>query len=289
MQLSSPNAVRIGAVVAALLFSTGCAHVIRIERTRPARLNLNPERKLGLQVEALKKAENAQAAQAVGAIMNLAGGQLVQTEMAVEPLRNDFHRRLQASQFKLVDLGGADTLVKVVPTEWKYRGPPPLTQGVGTGTLHIRLEVYDGKGEGAKLLFSDTYWAKAEASNEAEAILRASNRLASLFVSELEPDRVWAKVELDDSDPVVKPGIELCDRGMFDAAHQAFTDIVARTPNSAPALYNLAVLDEARGDYAKAEQLLTSATRIQSKPLYYAALERVRRASAEVAELQNPR
>jgi len=63
---------------------------------------------------------------------------------------------------------------------------------------------------------------------------------------------------------------------------------VDRAPNSAPALYNLAVLDEARGDYDKAEQLLLSATRISSKPMYYAALERVRAARVEVEQLRNP-
>lgn len=276
-------------VLVAVVLATGCSHVIRIERTRPARLNLSTERKIGVHVEPLKKAEGVQTAEAVGALMNLAGGQLIQTEMAVEPVRNEFHKQLHASRFQLVDRSGADTVVKVTPTKWQYRGPPPLSGGTGKGTLHIRLDVYDGQGEGAQVLFSETYWASANASNEAEAILRASNRLASAFVDELQPYRVWAKVELDDSDPATRPGIELCDRGMFDAAHQAFTDILARTPNSAPVMYNLAVLDEARGDYGKAEQLLTSATRIQSKPMYYAALERVRQSAAELAELRNPR
>lgn len=282
------SASRLSVVVTALVLTAGCAHNIRIERTRPARVHLSTDRKIGVQVEAPPKVANEGAANAFNAVLNAAQGQLVQTEMAVEPVRNELHQGLRTSQFTLVDASGADTIVRVVPTEWKYRGPPPLQRGTGTGTIRIRLEILDAKSPEKKQLFSEIYWASASASNEAEAIFRASQKVARVFIDDLQPVRVWDTVELDDSDPVTKPGIELCDQGRFDAAHAAFSDIVERAPDSSAALYNLAILDEARGNYDKAEALLKSATRIQQKPMYYAALERVRAAKMDAQALANP-
>ncbi len=281
---------RFSLVVSALVITSGCAHNIRIERTRPARVNLSTDRKIGVQVEAAPPVPGGpNLTEAANTVLAFTQGQVIQPEMAVEPVRTELYRGLQQSQFTLVDASGADTLVRVIPTEWKYRGPPPLQRGSGSGTLHIRLELLDGKNKDAPRIFTDTYWASVNAPNEAEAILRASRKVAQVFIEDLQPVRVWDKVELDTTDPVTKPGVELCDQGRFDGAHAAFSDAVARSPNSAPALYNLAVLDEARGNYDRAEELLLNATRINSKSIYYVALERVRAAKFEVAQLRNPR
>lgn len=268
--------------IAALLLTTACTHEIRIARTRPPRLDLATDRKLAIEVKAGDEHGVPTATDAARAVVGLTRGQLVQPVMATVPVRDDLTRVLRNAHRTLVDPAQADLLLKAEPTSWKWRGPLPMQRGTGTGTLHVRVDVFDRRAPGEPLVFTETYWASAEARNEGEALLRASDRLAREFLRDLEPVKVWARVQLDDSDPVTRPGIELCDRGKFEAAHQAFTDIVARHPGSAPALYNLAVLEEARGELDRAEALLVDATRLNAKPLYYEAIERVRRTRAEV-------
>lgn len=270
-----------------VLGQLGCAHVIRLERTRPPILNLAPDRRLVVEVEApTSGAPNV--AEAVGVIVGVTKGQLLQPGLAVDPLRNEFRKQLQTSHLTLASDAEADTVVRVVVTDWTYRGPLPLQKGTGSGKLQARIEVLDRRAPGSPRLYVDDFWATASASNEAAAILSASQHLTGAFMRELQPVRVWSEVELDDSDPVSKAGIELCERGRFEAARLAFSDAVARHPTSAPSLYNLAVLEEARGEYAVAEALLLNATRIKPASLYYVALERVRASAAEL-ELRSPR
>lgn len=282
-----PLPSRLVTVVVAAALLSGCAHHIRIARTRPAPLNLAADRTLEVLVEAPSTPnDQPTASDAVGAFFDATRGQLIPTAFAVDPLRKEFRDALHASRFPLA--AGADTLVRVTPIDWTYRGPLPLQRGTGSGKLQARVEVLDRRLPEAPRLYNETFWATSEAPNEAEAILRAARRLTQAFLRELEPTRVWARVELDDSDPIGKPGIELCERGLFDAAHTAFTDAVSRQPDSAPSLYNLAVLEEARGEYGVAERLLLDATRIQPKTLYFEALERVRRSYAEQAAFAAP-
>jgi len=117
---------------------------------------------------------------------------------------------------------------------------------------------------------------------------RSSRALAGAFLRTLQPTRISAVVELDDSDPITEPGIALCEDGNFEAAYLAFSEAATRAPKSAPVLYDLAVLAEARGDYDLAESMLTRATGLEPKELYFSALERVRRVRKDSAPVATP-
>jgi tetratricopeptide (TPR) repeat protein len=136
--------------------------------------------------------------------------------------------------------------------------------------------VVHAKSPEAAPIYATTYWSKVEAPDEPLAMAKAADRLADRFVIDLRPSRICNVVEMDDSDPRVETGISLCECGQFEAAHTAFSDLAARAPDSAPVLYDLAVLKESRGEYDAAEALLLRATKIVQKPIYYIALERVR-------------
>src|SRR5690606_8962641 len=110
----------------------GCAHRIRLERTLPPVLNLAEDRRLVVQVEA-PPGGDPNVAEAVGIIVGATKGQLLQRDLAVDPLRNEFRKQLQSSHLTLADDADADTLVKVVATDWTYRGPLPLQKGTGSG------------------------------------------------------------------------------------------------------------------------------------------------------------
>jgi hypothetical protein len=66
----------------------------------------------------------------------------------------------------------------------------------------------------------------------------------------------------------------------------AFADAVARSPRSAPALYNMGVMAEARGSYDEAENVILWATELAQKSMYYTALERVRQSRRDAQALQ---
>jgi Flp pilus assembly protein TadD len=114
---------------------------------------------------------------------------------------------------------------------------------------------------------------------------RAADRVAERFADDLRPGRVCNVVEMDDSDSRVETGISLCKCGRFDAAYSAFSDLAAKAPDSAPVLYDLAVLKESRGEYNDAEALLLRATNLEPKGIYYIALERVRAAKRDAEAL----
>ncbi|HXX95273.1 MAG TPA: tetratricopeptide repeat protein, partial [Planctomycetota bacterium] len=134
-------------------------------------------------------------------------------------------------------------------------------------------------------IYSSTYWAKVHLPGEMGALGRAADMVSDNVVADLWPRRICNVVEMDNSDPRAQTGIKLCEHGQFDAAYAAFSDLAAQAPESAPALYNFAVLRESRGEYDDAEALLLRATKLDPKGVYYIALERVRAARRDAEAL----
>jgi tetratricopeptide (TPR) repeat protein len=261
--------------LAPLLLLLACTPRIRIEWTRPAAFSLPTDKKVALVVETDGVAPSA--GNVLDTAIGLTQGQVLNKWLAIEPLRNELGTQLAREGYNLVDRDKADVLVRVQPTAWSYQLGKAGDLKNGSGRLDAKVDVLEAKNASAPAIYRQTYWATASANNvgELEAMVRASQRLTRVFLGELKPSRVSAQVELDDSDPVTETGVALAKDGKFEAAYAAFSDAVARKPESAPALYDLAVLHEARGEYDQAEELLRRATSISPRPIYYEALERV--------------
>lgn len=259
------------ALALSLLFA-GCTPRIRIEWNRPARFVLPVEQPLAINVEADGTAPTANTV--VDAMIDIGQGQLLNKWLAVLPVRTELDAHLRRAGHRVVEPESAAVTVKVRPTRWSYN---VARNGVGSGRIEAKIEVLDARNQP---LFSDTYWATGGGGKigEPEAMARASRELARAFLRTLQPSRVGAVVELDDSDPLTHPGIELCKNGEFDAAYMAFSKAVMVAPNSAPLFYDLGVLAHARGEYELAESMLSRAISLEPKALYFSALERVRRA-----------
>src|SRR6185295_1093906 len=148
----------------------------------------------------------------------------------------------------------------------------------GRGRMDIQVDVFDLHGTASQAIFHDAYWARNTGDHlgEPEVMVRASGLVITRFLEDLQPQRVSAKVEMDDSDPVVKPGLELCRSNQFEAAYLALSQAVNKKPDSSAALYDLGIMAEVRGSYDEAEDLLRRATTYSQKPIYFTALERVR-------------
>jgi tetratricopeptide (TPR) repeat protein len=270
--------------VCSIVLAAACTPKVRIQRMNPAKFELAQGSQLAVQVDA--DGAPPPAAALVGAALDLAQGQLLNKWVAIEPLRSELDRQLRRTSHPIVERKQAQYLVRAVPTDWQFR--PATADGTaakGSGKLYARIEVLDARDPNAPALYADSYWGAGDGDagpqGEAEAMNEAIWNLAVRFASDLAPTPSWHVVELDDSDPVVKTGIDLVNREDFDAAYAAFADAVAQKPSSGPALYNLAVMAEERGDYGHAEDLYQRATRILGKPIYYQGLERVRRFQAQ--------
>lgn len=281
---------RLALSLALLSLAAGCSHTFRIERTRPPVFQLNTTQKISLQVD--KDGNPSSATTVLDTAIGVTQGQVLNKWLAVEPVRNEFNASLRGSGYAVVDRF-PELIIRVRPTSWTYQleeKPKDLNAlRSGSGRLDARIEIVEAANP-SNVLYGDSYWATASAENagEPEAMARAAQRMAGAFIADLRPYRVSVRVELDDDDPIVEPGLELCEEGQFDAAYSFFADTVARSPRSAPALYNYGVLAESRGSYDEAENVLMRAIELAQKPLYYTALERVRLSRRDAQALQSP-
>jgi len=275
--------------VATLMFTTGCAGapVIRLTWSRPPLVPIRITQKVGLDVGKGSASATVTPNAAIGTIIGLTQGQVMNKDMSLEALRIELKGQLENMGFTVVDRSEAEVIVKVVPTAWQYQlQPGTLTSG--RGRLDIQVDVLDLHGAAGQNLFHDGYWARASGDHlgEPEVMVRAAGLVITRFLDDLRPQQVSSKVEMDDSDPVVAPGLELCRTDQFEAAYLALAQAVNKKPDSSAALYDLGVMAEVRGSYEEAEELLRRATTYSQKPMYFTALERVRSAKADVSGLQ---
>ncbi|MBS1149792.1 MAG: hypothetical protein H6Q89_1490 [Myxococcaceae bacterium] len=270
---------RLLVVLLGLSLAVGCTPRIRLNWSQPPRLVIPLEQPMVLDVEADGAAPTEH--NVIDAIVDVSQGQVLNKWLAVLPVRTELNLLLRHAGHQVVEPQTAAVTVRVRPTRWSFHLNKNRS---GSGRLEARIEVFDPNGQP---LFSDDYWATG-GGVEPEAMARSSRALAGAFLRTLQPTRISAVVELDDSDPITEPGIALCEDGNFEAAYLAFSEAATRAPKSAPVLYDLAVLAEARGDYDLAESMLTRATGLEPKELYFSALERVRRVRKDSAPVATP-
>jgi hypothetical protein len=272
------------ATLALVALAQGCATPrIRIERSCPPCIPLDPTAKVGLEIVVEGGPGPGKIESLTEAVL---GGQLLDRRAAAEPVGQELDRHLRMADHPVVDPRAADVVFRACPTHWSYQGPALLHPGQnGSGYLRVFIEVLRANNPGAPCIYSATYWSRVQAPDERLAISRAADRVADGLVADLRPSRICNVVEMDNCDPRAKTGIELCERGQFDAAYSAFSDLAAQAPDSAPVLYDFAVLKESRGEYNDAEALLLRATQKDPKGIYYIALERVRAARRDAEAL----
>jgi len=272
--------VRAALFLVLLVASAGCTPVIHITWNRPPLLRLSASQSVA--VEVVKDGKPVTPSAAMSTAVGVMRGQVMNKDMAVETLRSELVGQLQGMGFVVVDRSRADAVIRMMPTGWSYKLESLTT---GRGRLDISVDVLDPHGTAGQLVFHDGYWATdtAEMVGEPEVMVRASARVVARFLEDLRPQRVSARVEMDDSDPIVQPGLELCRKNQFEAAYLALAQALNKKPDSSAALYDLGVMAEIRGSYEEAEDLLKRATAISQKPIYYTALERVRNARADNA------
>lgn len=267
-------------LVASTLLLIACGPPrIRLEWSRPAQFTLPLEKPVSIKVEADGTPPGEAAV--VDAVISFGQGQLLNKWVAVPAVKGELELQLRHAGHTVVSEEAADLIVQVTPTRWSY-------QANNGGRLEASVRILDAKNPGAQPLYADGYWATGGSGRvgEPEALARAARGLAGAFLRTLQPQRVSARVELDDTDPATEVGVGLCMDNQFEAAYLAFSDAATKYPESAPVLYDLAVLAEARGEYDLAESMLAKATQLKPKKLYYSALDRVRNARVDAEAMK---
>lgn len=143
-----------------------------------------------------------------------------------------------------------------------------------TGRM-LAMHEFSGRREGPKVPVH-------EARDPAPLLREACAHAVSSFLASITPTTVLEKMVLDDSEKPLEEGVQLCKKGLLDDAMASFQRALdASKGSSAAATYDLAVLHEARGENAKAEELYRKAIELQPKDLYRDALSALQRRMAE--------
>jgi tetratricopeptide (TPR) repeat protein len=207
---------------------------------------------------------------------------------AVKPLEIALAEQLAAGGYRLVPRAEAAVVIWVRPTGWKVDLDPRRLLLAGTGKLNATVEVRDPSTPGQPPVFAEKYWATQAVGPDGHevALRKAAARVVGMLLQETRPGRMSAVVLLDDSDPVTRTGIALCQQNQFRAAYEAFAAAVTQAPQSPAAHYNFGVMAEIQGLYDIAENAVRRATQLESKPLYFTALERIGQARADAEKLK---
>lgn len=258
---------------------------IRVTWTQPARLVLPLETPLAVEVDAGPSPDGREIA---GQVVDAFALRRTNRLAPVEPLRAAFSETLARQGYQLVPAAQAGLLIRVRPTRWHFDMDPSKFLVGGTGRLDAQVEVLDPNDPGGSPRFRESYWATSSvgAIGEQGALDRTARRLVNMLLSETRPGQMEAQVLLDDSDPVVRTGLELCRENQFRAAYEAFARAVTEAPASAAAQYNFGVMAEIQGLYDIAENSVRKATELESKAIYFTALERIRQARADAQAMR---
>jgi len=295
----------LAAAATALLF-TACSPGIHITRYRPAQYNLGATRKVALlNIAGPPEATGVIASELTGQIVSRGYYQLYSA---------------QPQAITLVVVPGVavvqniETVRQAVPAEvyvsgtvmrWDYSEEEVLEEGleegkkfqrpvrIPNGHVAVHFQVVHAQ-TGQLVVARDYSWSnKGERYNPATSYAQpapvlhaAADRVVAHFLGSITPATVTEKIVLDDEEPALEEGIAHCKQGALDAAMASFEKVLQVDPNSPGAAYNLGVLYEAQGEYAKAEELYKRAYQIKPRELYQEALQQMHRRIAEDESLR---
>jgi tetratricopeptide (TPR) repeat protein len=294
-------------VVAVLLLAgtEACAPGIRVTRLQPSRYNLGTTRRVAV----LEVNGNPNATP------------LVISQLQKQILDRRFYSLINAVNRGLsitvtaagtrIDVGGirqqvdADVYVNAMITRYDYSEVEKQEEKTEKGRKYyvtkyqpearVRVNFQVVKSDGQVIVLRDydgddtgtSYEAGRRPSRSATDLLESAARESvGRFLDDITPHQVVEKIELDESDDTLKPGIKMAEAGDLAGAERSWNDVLARSPNNAGAIYNVGVLLETRGEFDQAAGNYTRAFQLNPKGLYHDSLEDLNRRLADAQALQ---
>lgn len=291
--------------VGALAALCACAPGIRVQRLKPSRYNLGSTQKVAvLEVQGppiavsqvtsslQKEIVNGNYYQLINAanrgytiVVASAGGrvdvsnvsQQVPADVYVVAQVTRYEVFEEASTEKRTENGRTHEVVKVTPK----------------GYAEVNFQVVKSDGRvlvmreyGGDYFGSSFVRGTGRPYNPNDLLQRAVREAVEEFVSDVTPRQVVEKIELDDDDEALKPGIRAAEAGDLAGAERAWTEVIRREPNNSGAIFNLGVLLETRGEFDAAADAYRKALNISHKSLYSEALEDLNERLRDAESLQ---
>lgn len=162
---------------------------------------------------------------------------------------------------------------------------------VRRGNALIAVTLFDA--EGRAWLAEREYNGSAETQDmdmaREEIVEHAARQAITEFLADITPRDVVASVRMDESDPSQEHIINTAKAGNLAKATEDLRAYNKAQPNNPAAIYNLAVMLDAMGDYQEALETYDRAIRISSKDYYNAARGDCARRLSDNASLSAPR
>ncbi|MEW6367875.1 MAG: tetratricopeptide repeat protein [Acidobacteriota bacterium] len=288
------------------LILTDCAPGMRISRFRPARYNLGATRKLALlNVRGPAEATGVVAAELAEQIVSKGVFELYSrvpqsVEIVIIPGR-DVVQNIE----RVRDLVPTEAYIAADVARWEYtereieekvkENDQEVKKKFRVPHAGVAVNFQVIEATSGRLVVLREYTAGQDGQKfepgkpgpkQADLLRSACSDVVGSFLYDITPRWVTEKIVLDEVDPALKDGVELCKRGMLDEAASSFRNVLQTYPGSSGATYNLGVLAEVSGDHALAEEYYRKAIDIDPKPLYQKALQNLQRRVAEEEALK---
>lgn len=257
----------------------GCSSGLRVNVLEPARVNVGASRKL---------------------VVVQTEGQSTVQDVVLQEL---YRQSRQDGYFSFTDRTHAGGTVKLTGSEVQLQGEKATALESGEVGLRIdvlgwdtdlekrQLEVKDEKGKmkktrkqvfvaklilgvtafnsaGRVLLAREEYASEVE-SERVDILLRTvAEQLVDRVLRDLTPRQVSHYLRMDDEDAEQKNIVKVAEKGDVGQAITQLTAYVEQHPDNAGGWYNLAVLQDASGEYEKALEHYSRAISLTSKDFY---------------------
>ena len=266
----------------AIYLMVGCSPVLKVSRLEPAEVNLGASKQLSIvQIEGRRRVRDeilrgltSQARKegyfqvknrlGEGATLEVKGDTVEVSGGAAAPLlaEDEIGIRIDIKEW---EAEAGSEIVDKTDKDGKVIGKEKVDFFNGLAVVAVTAVGSDGK---APLLASE-YKATARSSSSTEEALRhAGIKITSAILSDITPREVMDELTMDDDDEALHPMLVLALKGDIKNARLWMEEYLLDDPDNASAVYNLAVLHDASGDYPKALELYERAISMSAKDYY---------------------
>lgn len=168
---------------------------------------------------------------------------------------------------------------------------PAATKEKPTPDTEVKVRVdfevvrVDGTVAARRTLTNDVTVAAGSKDTVTERALHGLDLAMDDFVRSICPTTVAERLEFDTEGPLANPVKKAVD-GDLAGAEAELKALLAASPDSAGAIFDLAVLAEVKGDFTAAAAGYEKAHTLAQKPMYWNALEALRRRQADMRRMQ---
>ena len=260
------------APLVALVAFSGCAPSLYVTRWAAPEASLGSVRQLGITVNVSAKHQVTNAL-----VTGLFMGQITVPSDPAPLLQRHLAQRLPEVGVTVCPAAPCGDATLAVDVHESSVGGGPTEHGdlrvdARLG-VRIRVTAHDGR-ELMAWRYDEHAWDRVDAADQ--VLERAADGIAVQLVRTLLPRQVRERIPLEDAGPLGQ-GVKLLLGGDTDGAERYFLELAQRQPDLAGVFYDLGVIAEVRGDYARAASFHRQAIQRDAKRMYFDAAESAER------------